>query len=277
MMADMQLGIHLPQFGRAAGPDAIQQVARRAEDLGFVDVWVSDHIVRPIGQDYPSAYLFEPLLTLAWAAAVTSSVGIGTSIMVVPQYHPLQLANALATLDQLSGGRVILGAGVGWSEAEFAALDQGFADRGRRLDEAIDIMRAVWNNDPVAFEGTHYSFAELKLLPKPAHAIPIWIGGGSGLTIERAITRGDGFHAISTAPEDLAPKVARIRAARPEAEFRISYRTGWDPQGMDRGLIAEEAVAYAEAGVEHVVSAPWRDNVDDWLRSMEMLMEIVAG
>ncbi len=276
-MVGMQLGIHLPQFGRAAGPDAIQQVARRAEELGFVDVWVSDHIVRPVGQDYPSAYLFEPLLSLAWAAAATSTVGLGTSVMVVPQYHPLQLANALATLDQLSRGRVILGAGVGWSEAEFAALGQNFADRGRRFDEAIDIMRAVWNDDPVAFDGRHYSFAELKALPKPAHAIPIWIGGGSEPTIERAITRGDGFHSISTAPDELAPRIARIRAARPEPEFRISYRTGWDPQGMDPGLIAEEAAAYGAAGVEHVVSAPWRDNVDDWLRSMEMLTEIVAG
>jgi probable F420-dependent oxidoreductase len=273
----MELGIHLPQFGRAAAPEAIQRVAVRAEELGFVDVWVSDHIVRPIGQTYPSAFLYEPLLTLGWAAAATSTVGLGTSVMVVPQYHPLQLANALATLDQLSGGRLTLGAGVGWSEAEFAALDQEFGNRGRRLDEALDIMRAVWAEDPVSFDGTHYLFDELKMLPKPAHPIPIWIGGGSEATVERAIQRGDGFHAISTPPEDLAPTISRIRAARPEPEFRISYRTGWDPQGMDPALIADEVVAYAEAGVEHVVSAPWRDNVDDWIRSMEMLIEIVGG
>lgn len=272
----MKLGIHLPQFGRAASASAISTVARRAEELGFADVWVSDHIVRPAAQSYPSAYLFEPLLTLGWAAAATTHVGLGTSVMVVPQYHPLQLANALATLDQLSGGRVILGAGVGWSEAEFDALDQDFGTRGRRLDEAIEIMRAVWEDDPASYRGSHYSFDELKVQPKPAHRIPIWIGGSSEATFRRAAAHGDGFHAISTDPADLAPIVARLRERRPDDDFVISYRTGWDPQGMDPGLIAEEADAYAAAGVQHVVSAPWRDSVDDWLRSMELLVEIVA-
>jgi len=272
----MKLGIHLPQFGRAAAPEAISKVARRAEELGFSDVWVSDHIVRPVAQSYPSAYLYEPLLTLGWAAAATASIGLGTSVMVVPQYHPLQLANALATLDQLSGGRVILGAGVGWSAAEFDALDQDFATRGKRLDEAIDIMRAVWEHDPASFSGEHYEFDELKVQPKPVRRIPIWIGGGSEATFQRAIDRGDGFHAISTDPGDLAPIIAGLRESRPSDDFVISYRTGWDPQGMDPGVIAEEAAAYAEAGVQHVVSAPWRDSVDDWLHSMELLVEIVS-
>ena len=269
----MKLGIHLPQFGRAASADAIATVARRAEQLGYADVWVSDHIVRPAAQTYPSAYLLEPLLTLGWAAAATTSVGLGTSVMVVPQYHPLQLANALATLDQLSGGRVVLGAGVGWSEAEFDALDQDFATRGKRLDEAIDIMRAVWADGPAS--GEYYEFSDLKVQPKPAHRIPILIGGGSEATLRRAVRRGDGFHAISTDPADLGPIVARLREERPGDDFLVSYRTGWDPQGMDPGLIAEEAAAYAEAGVQHVVSAPWRETVDDWVRSMELLAEIV--
>ena len=271
----MKLGIHLPQFGRAASPEAIATVARRAEELGFADVWVSDHIVRPVAQSYPSAYLYEPLLTLGWAAAATTTVGLGTSVMVVPQYHPLQLANALATLDQLCGGRVILGAGVGWSEAEFESLDQDFTTRGARLDEAIEIMRAVWEHDPASHVGPHYRFDELKVQPKPAHRIPIWIGGGSEATFRRAVDRGDGFHAISTDPSDLAPIVARLRAERPGDEFVISYRAGWDPQGMDPGQIADEAAAYAEAGVQHVVSAPWRESLDDWVRSMELLVEIV--
>lgn len=272
----MRLGIHLPQFGRAAGPAAIADVAVRAEELGFDDVWVSDHIVRPAAQDYPSAYLFEPLLTLGWAAAATSRVGLGTSVMVVPQYHPLQLANAIATLDQLSGGRVTLGVGVGWSEGEFDALDQDFGSRGRRLDEAIDVMRTVWEQEPASFSGRHYGFEDLKVQPKPAHRIPIWVGGGAEATLRRAVERGDGFHAISTAPEELAAIVERLRADRPEPGFVVSYRTGWDPQGMDPDVIAAEAAAYAAAGVTHVVSAPWRDNVGDWIRSMEMLVEIVA-
>ena len=125
----MRLGIHLPQYGRAASPDAIRDVAVRAEALGFADVWVSDHILQPAGQGYPSPYLFDALLTLGWAAAVTERVRLGTSVLVIPQYHPLQLANSLASLDRLSGGRVTVVGGVGWSWAEYAALDQDFATR----------------------------------------------------------------------------------------------------------------------------------------------------
>lgn len=271
----MRLGIHLPQYSRAASPDAIARVAARAEKVGYADVWVSDHIVQPADQGYPSPYLFDPLLTLAWAAAATERIGLGTSVLVVPQYHPLQLANSLASLDQLSGGRLTVGAGVGWSAAEFAALDQDFASRGARMDEAIDIMRLVWTEDPSSFTGEHYDFDDLKLQPKPAHRIPIWIGGGGPVAHRRAITRGDGYHAISTPPDELAPIIARLRQDRPEDGFVISYRTGWDPQGMDPAQIADERDAYAEAGVQHVVSAPWRTDPDDWVRSMEMLAEIV--
>ncbi len=272
----MRLGIHLPQYGRAASPEAIRAVAVRAEELGFEDVWVSDHILQPAGQGYPSPYLFDPLLTLGWAAAATERVGLGTSVLVIPQYHPLQLANSLASLDRLSGGRVTIVGGVGWSAAEFAALDQPFTNRGARMDEALDIMRAVWEHDPASYTGAHYEFADARVLPQPAHRIPIWIGGSSAAAYDRAVRAGDGFQAISTPPEELAPIIARLRERRPGDDFTISYRTGWDPQGMDPGLIRDECAAYAAAGVQHVVSAPWRTDADAWIRSMELLVEIVA-
>ena len=144
----VRVGIHLPQFGRASSPDAITEAARLAEPLGFADVWVSDHIAIPAAQDYPSPYLYDPLLTLTWAAAATERVGLGTSVLVVPQHNPLALANSLASLDALSGGRLTIGAGVGWSEAEFAALGQSFADRGRRMDEMLDVLRGVLGSRP---------------------------------------------------------------------------------------------------------------------------------
>lgn len=271
----MRLGVHLPQYGRAASPAAIRAVAVRAEQLGFADVWVSDHILQPAGQGYPSPYLYEPLLSLAWAAAATERVGLGTSVLVVPQYHPLQLANALASLDSLSGGRVRIAAGVGWSAAEFRALDQSFGNRGARMDEALDVLRLVWTEDPASYHGEHYCFDEVRVLPHPASPVPIWIGGSSRAAHDRAITRGDGFQAISTSPDDLAPIVARMRAERPDEEFVISYRTGWDPQGMDPGRIRDERAAYTEAGVQHVVAAPWRTDADSWIRSMELLVDLV--
>jgi probable F420-dependent oxidoreductase len=258
-----------------AGPDAITRAAVRAEQLGFLDVWVSDHVVHPAAQDYPSPYLFDPLMTLAWAAAATQRIGLGTSVLVVPSHNPLELANSLASLDALSGGRLTLAVGVGWSEQEYQALGRDFHSRGARLDEAIDLFRTAWSEDPFSFHGSYTSFDDLRMLPKPGHQIPIWIGGSSEPAYRRMAERGDGFQAIGLAPEQAGPVVARIRRDRPEADFTISLRTGWDPQGMEPARIREECAAFSEAGIQHVVSAPWRRNLDDWLRSMEMLAELV--
>lgn len=272
----MHVGIHLPQYGRTAGPDAITRAARHAEGLGFAGLWVSDHIVQPAAQDYPSPYLFDPLVTLTWAAAVTEHIGLGTSVIVAPQHNPLWLANALASLDAMSGGRLTLGLGVGWSEGEFAALGYSFHDRGRRTDEIIDVLRACWHDDPVSFAGEYYRFDDLRVLPKPAHDIPIWVGGRTAPAHRRAVARGDGFQAIGLTPEEAAPVVARIRAERPDPSFTISLRTGWDPQGMEPERIRDEHAAFAAAGIQYVVSAPWRSDLDSWLRSMEMLAGIVG-
>src|SRR3954466_15103282 len=152
----MRIGIHLPQYGRAAGPDALSAAARAAEQLGFADVWVSDHVAQPASQGYPSPYLFDPLLTLAWAAAATERIGLGTSVLVAAQYQPLWLANATASLDALSGGRLRLAVGVGWSEAEYQALGQDFHTRGRRTDEILEVLEACWTTDPTTYRGEHY-------------------------------------------------------------------------------------------------------------------------
>jgi len=271
----MRVGVHLPQYGRVAGPDAITRAARHAEELGFLDLWVSDHVVHPAAQDYPSPYLFDPLLTLTWAAAATARIGLGTSVLVVPMHNPLELANSLASLDLLSGGRLTVAVGVGWSEAEYAALGYDFFTRGERLDEAIDLFRCAWVEDPLSFHGKFTSFDHVRLLPKPSRQIPIWIGGGSEPAYRRAAVRGDGFQAVGLTPEAVGPVVARLRRDHPEADFPISLRTGWDPQGMDPGRIGEECAAFAEAGVQHVVAAPWQRDLDSWLRSMEQLAGLV--
>ena len=264
----------MPQYGRAASPEAIVSVAVRAEELGFADVWVSDHVAIPASQGYPSPYLFDPMLTLGWAAAVTSRVRLGTSVMVVPQHHPLQLANQLASLDRLSGGRVTLGAGVGWSKAEFEALDQDFHTRGRRMDEALELMRLAWTTDPTGF-GWILNSSSVKKSPRyVVGSIPIWIGGTSDAAIVRA-GRADGYQGISISPDEMAALVDRLREAGAGDDFVVSYRTGWDPNGMDHRQIVDEAEAYAEAGVHHVVAAPWRRTAEEWIDSMERLVELV--
>jgi probable F420-dependent oxidoreductase len=270
----MQIGIHLPQYGRVAGPEAITAAARHAEALGFAGVWVSDHIVQPAAQEYPSPFLYDPLVTLTWAAAATERVDLGTSVLVVPQHNPLELANMLASLDSLSGGRVIAGVGVGWSEGEFAALGYGFDDRGARTDEILRAWRTIWSDDPATFEGEHVSFADLRMLPKPAHRIPIWVGGSGSRPRRRAVELGDGYHLIGVTPDEAREPIAEVRAARPEPEFVVSLRTGWDPQGMEHDRIRAEHEAYDAAGISYVVCAPWRKGLDDWLRSMDHLAEL---
>ena len=137
----------------------------------------------------PSPNFYDPVLALTWAAACTSRVGLGTSVLVLPMRHPLPLAKELATLQNLSGGRFILGAGVGWMEAEFAALGVPFNERGRRMDEGIAMMRAVWNDDPVSFEPRWIPAVidNMRMMPKPEQPIPVWIGGTSD---GRAAARG---------------------------------------------------------------------------------------
>jgi probable F420-dependent oxidoreductase len=207
---------------------------------------------------------------------VTERVRLGTSVLVVPQHNPVWLANHLATVDQMCGGRLLVGAGIGWSEREYEALGQGFHDRGRRMDEILDLLRSAWRDDPVTFDGEHYELRDIRFLPKPAHEIPIWVGGGVEAAFRRGVEKGDGFHVVGLESADLVPIVERLRRDRPEPEFTISARTGWDPQGMDPGRIAEERDAFEAAGVQHMVAAPWQKDLDAWLRSMDLLAGIVG-
>ena len=267
----MRLGIHLPHVGRKAGPDSIRRAAVQAEELAFADAWVSEHIIIPKGAPYPPSPIFyDPVLTLTWAAAFTSRIGLGTTVLVLPMRHPLPLAKELATLQCLSGGRLILGAGVGWMEAEFAALGVPFRERGRRMDEGIAMMRAVWTEDPVTFRPKYIPavIEDMRMRPLPAR-IPIWIGGGSDAAIARAARIGDGWHGTRILPEDAPAMVARLRALRPDPGFTISLRTSWD--GQDAEALRSRLDAYAAAGIQHVMVEPTARELDDWLAAVERI------
>jgi len=273
----MQLGIHLPHIGRKAGPAAIRRAAIQAEELGFVDVWVSEHIIIPKDAPYPpSSIFYDPVLTLTWAAACTSRVRLGTTVLVLPMRHPLPLAKELATLQCLSEGRLILGAGVGWLEAEFAALGIPFRERGRRMDEGIALMRAVWTEDPVTFQAKYIPaiVEEMRMRPLPP-PIPIWIGGNSDAAIARAIRLGDGWHGTRTLPDAAPTVVARLRAARPDPAFTISLRASWD--GEDVAALRTRLQAYAQAGIQHLVLEPTARELDDWLAAVERIARAGEG
>ena len=273
----MRLGIHLPHIGQKAGPDAIRDAAVQAEALGFADVWVSEHIIVPQERAYPpSAIFWDPVLTLTWAAAYTSRVGLGTSVLVLPMRHPLPLAKELATLQNLSGGRFILGAGVGWLEAEFEALGVPFHERGRRMDEGIAMMRAVWSDDPVTFEAKYIPaiIEEMRMQPKPEKPIPIWIGGTSEPAFERAL-RHEGWHGSRATPEQAAPIVQRLRSVRPDPDFAISLRSAWDSR--DDAALRARLQGYQAVGVEHVLVEPFERELGDWLAAVDRIARAGEG
>jgi probable F420-dependent oxidoreductase len=189
----VHFGVILPNFGAESSPAGIRAAAVAAEELGFDSVWVTEHIV--VGPEGVNPYgrVYDPLVTLGWIAGWTERVGLGTSIVLVPLHNPFHLAKEVATLQELSGGRVTLGVGVGWHRDEFAFMGVPFEGRGRRADEAIRLMRALWSGD-ASFEGRYWSYRDGTAEPHPSPQPEIWVGGSSERAIRRAIELGDAWH-----------------------------------------------------------------------------------
>ena len=270
-------GIHLPQAGPASSGEAIRRAAVLAEDLGYADVWVSDHLAVPTGADYPpSAYIFEPFIAMTWAAAYTKRVGLGTTVLVLPMRNPLAVAKMVASLDHMSGGRVILGIAAGWLEAEFNALGVPFAERGPRTDEAIEILRRVWTDDHITadFPVHDAHFVSMRTKPQPLRHVPLWIGGHADIALRRAIDVGDGWHGAFLSPEQTERRVKKLREGRPEQSFPISMRTRWDALEDDNDLILAEIDHYREIGVTHFVPEPRQRTLDGYLRAMEIQADL---
>lgn len=215
----MRFGLNLLNFGAGAGPRSIEAWGRLAEDAGFSFLTISDHVA--ISKDVYAEYetpFYDPLITLAYLAASTRRVRLGTSVLVLPYRHPLLIARSAANIDQLSGGRLFLGVGVGWAQEEFAALGVGFDGRGRRSDEYLDVMRRCWAEERVSHQGEFCAFADVHTGPLPVDdgGIPIWIGGESDVAVRRAVLRGDVWHPLRPVAGWLErsglPTLARIAA-----------------------------------------------------------------
>ena len=273
----MKFGIHLPQSGLAASANAISEVARHAEALGFADVWVSDHVILPKDAKYPpSSYILEPLIAMTWAAAATERVGLGTTVLVLPLRPPVLLAKMLGSLDLMSDGRLVVGAASGWLKKEFDALGVPFEDRGARTDETIDLMRRCWEDDPIDASGavTGARLVEMRAKPQPSRRIPLWIGGHSEAAFRRAVERGDGWHGAFQSPADTAPMTKRLRQERPEQAFTLSMRANWDALRDDADHIARELDQFMEAGIQHIVAEPIQRDTDAWKRCSDAFWEI---
>jgi probable F420-dependent oxidoreductase len=221
----MHFGVVLQHFREHASPEAIATVARAAEDLGYASVWVMDHVVVP---DVPEArqftpLIYDPFLTLAYIAAKTERIRLGTSALIVPYRSPLVQAKMLSTLDALCHGRLIVGVGVGWLAQEFEALGVPFHKRGALMDEYIEAIRVLWTSSgPASFQGPTVRFENALCEPKPVQRPhpPLWIGGGSEAALRRAAKLGSAWHPSSRYSETMAEKIAILRrlAAAEERE-----------------------------------------------------------
>jgi probable F420-dependent oxidoreductase len=289
---NLRFGFSLQGRGRLADRDSITALAQRADALGYDSIWVTDRLLIPVESRTPYPYSptgafplgpdepwLEALTAVTYLATVTTRIAVGTSVLVIPYRNPVVTAKALATADYLSGGRIILGAGAGWWREEFAGLGVPFEDRGARTLEYLRLMRTVWTEPRIAFQGR---FAQIDpaggVRPHPASRphIPIWIGGESQAAMRRVVAVGDGWHPIGLRPPsalhppELARRVRRLRemaeqAGRDPDAITISFKaplgldgtaTATAPRTLLSGSAAEIAAdlrAYAEAGVRHFV------------------------
>jgi probable F420-dependent oxidoreductase len=288
----MDYGVVLPHVGphaREQVVERLQTVARQAETLGYRSLWAADHIVLPthLISKYPyhpegkfpidpAENFLEPLTVLSYVAACTTNIRLGTGVLIIPYRNPVVTAKTLATLDVLSRGRVILGAGVGWMAEEFAFLNTPYRERGARTDEYLKAMKALWTEEEPAFQGRFVQFSDLRCEPKPVQKPhpPIWVGGHSKAALRRTATLADGWygHVFWRNPEALPQEIQTIKD--------LAQQAGRDPHSLTYAAPAYERTfedvlrslpRYQHVGLDHVVLAffMWTEGFEEMLRLME--------
>ena len=284
----MRVGLHALGIGTGADTDVIRAVATAAEAAGFATLWAGEHVVLvdqprsrypysgdgriavPAGADW-----LDPLLTLSFAAAVTTRIGLATGVLLLPEHNPVVAAKQAATLDVLSGGRFTLGVGIGWSAEEFAALGVPFAGRGRRTAEYVAAIRTLWADDVASFSGEFTRFESVRVNPKPVRGrrIPIVAGGNSDAALARVAAFADGWYGFNLPAAAVAERVAALAGQ--------CERRGRDPRDLtvavaladgSRGMLPElarigvtELVVVAAPPAEPAAAVAWvRDLAGQW-------------
>ena len=205
----MKVAVEFPSVAYREGPERVLDLARAIEEIGYDEIAAFDHVVMGYPNEtrrtiYPAQMpILEALMLLANVAAVTKRVSLSTEVLVLPQRQPVLVAKQISTLDTLSGGRVRLGVGVGWQDSEYEALAEDFGNRGKRMDEAIDLLRAYWQGGTVGYQGDHYDSRDMGMEPVSPQGgtLPIWVGGESKAALRRVAQRGDGWMASGLTDE----------------------------------------------------------------------------
>jgi probable F420-dependent oxidoreductase len=278
----MKVGITCGGIGPYASGEFLRRSIQAAERAGFAHYWLPEHVVQfaaypeskypyaeGSGQELPEQSpdaplhfdddtyamsdprnaLVDPVVAMTWLAAATSTIEVGTNILVLPQRNPVILAKALATLDSFSGGRAILGVGVGWAKEEFDAVGADFSVRGKRTDEAIEAMRALWREETSSYAGDFFRFKDAYCYPKPARAggVPVFIGGESPAALRRLARLGDGWLPYNLPVEDAARVIGEVK--------EMTRRNGRDPDALRIAKIVyssaklDDLKRYRDAGV----------------------------
>ena len=307
----MRLGFFLPQIGPAASPEAMVRVARRAEELGYDSVWVTERLLYPIEPQtpymatpdgsLPEVYktVFDPLESLTYVAGQTSRIGLGTSVLDMPYYNPVMLARRLTTLDVLSGGRLRVGLGQGWSKDEFDAVGATMKQRGRRADEFISVLKTIWTTDPVEFQGEFYQVPKSVILPKPVQKPhpPIYLAAFTPGALKRAATMANGLNPVAPSLDLMKQMIDGLKgmaqqAGRDPADLEVVVRANLlvtdAALGEDRWIftgsseqIEGDIAGTRELGADEILFdptfSPDGTSVEGFLSRMEQMKELASA
>jgi probable F420-dependent oxidoreductase len=264
---NMKIGLFAVGTPKMAGGALLRTVATNAERLGVATLWVPEHVVLldkyaskyPYSQDGAlpaptNAPIFDPFISLTAMAAVTSKIRLATGICLVPEHNPLVLAKVVATLDFLSGGRALLGVGIGWLEEEFQAIGIPWEKRAQRTRECIEAMRKLWGEEPCSYSGEFVSFEGVRSNPKPISGpkLPVWFGGESGPALRRVAEYGNGWCGFNLTPDEATAKIKRIEellkaSGRKRSDVELAVSPYTKPSTVD------DLKRYRDAGVDEVV------------------------
>lgn len=282
----MKFGLRLPGAGPYAGPEAIEAFATKAEALGFDSLWMTDHVALPVdvqskypyredGKFFwqPEAPYLDTILTLAWAAAATERITVGTSVLIPSWHQPLNTAKAFATLDVLNGGRTVVAVGAGWMREQFDIFGVPFESRGKRTTEYIKLLKHLWTEDLIDFHGDFFDYTGFKFYPKPVQksGIPIWCGGKSDGVLRRVAAAADGWHPLYIAPDELESKLKQLEIylgehGRTLDEISLSARpvtqAKMDAQTVKRYADLGVTLLIADTSFEHESLAGVLDELD---------------
>ncbi len=304
----MKFGVCLPTFRYGAEPttEHIFSIVRAAEQAGYDSVWAGDHVLVPADQTR-MRFFADPLVTLSVVAGMSHTLELGTSVVIAPLRNPFVLAKEAATLDFLSGGRLILGLGAGWLEPEFDYLNADFKERGRLFDETLQILRAVWGAVPASFTGDYYQVEEAVLEPQPARpgGPPIWIGGGSCAALRRTARFGNAWHADDTPADDIAVireqlsellaetgrtaevttrVTTKIRGLNDSEEERKERGEGyyrdadaWSGVEGSADELYDQVCEFADAGSTHYIAQFEHTTVEDHIAALEAFADNVIS